>query len=431
MKLCLLFLAALPALAQFQLVLPDGTPVPQVYDLGRASSGESISARLRLRNTSAAAATLATLSVAGAGFTLTAPSLPIGVPAQGTLDFTVSFAATGSGTYSAALHADGISTILTATVLPSLTYLTDSGAALVTLTALDFAPIVRGQSSQRRVTVRNDTSGILTVPAISVQGDAFSLASPPAGQNLLPQQSAAFTVDFRPTISGKFAGTLAIGARSFPLTASALEPPLPKPSLTVNLPSAASAQQGILLIRFDAPAQTIGAGTATLAFTGPADPTVAFATGSRTATFSIVPGDTQALLPFQTGTTTGTLAFTVQLGTATAQQSIAIAPAPPAVSASQATRSPGSIEIRITGFDNTRTLGPLTFTFLDGTGKSLASLRSDAAQDFAKYFAASNLGGAFLLRAVFPVTGDVTQVAACDVTLGNSIGTPTQHIPLQ
>jgi Abnormal spindle-like microcephaly-assoc'd, ASPM-SPD-2-Hydin len=431
-RLALLFLLAAPiALAQFDLVLPDGTPVPSLYDLGQVPSGESTATHFRLRNTSASPATLTTLGVAGAGFTLTAPSVPIGIPAQGAIDLTVTFSAAGTGGYSAVLHADGISILLTATVVPSLSYLTDSGAALIPLTTLDFAGVVRGTSAQRRVTVRNDTPGILTVPAIVVQGDSFSLAASPSGQNLQPQQSAVFTVVFSPTTSGAHQGALAIGARTFPLSGTGAEPPLPKPTLTVNLPIAASAQQGALTIHYDAPAQTSGAGTATVAFNGPTDPTIAFANGARTTAFAVAPGDIQAILPFQTGTTAGTLTFSVQLGQSTAQQSTTIAAAPAAVSSSQALRATGSIEIRVTGFDNTRTLGPLTFTFVDGAGKSLASLRSDATADFANYFAASDLGGVFFLRAVFPVTGDASQVTACDVTLGNAIGTPVQRIALQ
>ncbi|MCU1234156.1 MAG: hypothetical protein JWP63_2123 [Candidatus Solibacter sp.] len=431
MKFSAFFLAALPAFAQFDLVLPDGTPVPPVYDLGTVSSGASIAAHFRLRNLSTAPATLATLSVAGVGFTLTAPPLPIGIPAQGAIDLTVTFAAAATGSYSAALHSDGISIILTASVLPSLTFLTDNGPTLIPFTTLDFGTLVRGTSTQRRVTVRNDTTAILTVPAISVQGASFALSTTPAGQRLQPSQSADFTITFAPVTSGPRQGLLAIGARTFPMTAVAADPPLPRPTLTVNLPTAASAQQGTIVIRYDAPAQTTGTGTITLDFTGPPDPTIAFATGSRTATFSVAPGDTQAVVAFQTGTTAGTLTFTVQLGASTAQQTIAIPPAPAAVSTTQATRASASIELRLTGYDNTRTLGPLTFTFFDATGRSLATLRSDATPDFTQYFATSPLGGTFLLRATFPVAGDPTQIASCDVTLNNSIGTPTHHIPIQ
>jgi hypothetical protein len=49
-------------------------------------------------------------------------------------------------------------------------------------------------------------------------------------------------------------------------------------------------------------------------------------------------------------------------------------------------------------------------------------VQSNATADFARFFAGSDLGGAFVLRAVFAVTGDTTRIAACDVTLTNSAG---------
>src|SRR5260370_25391535 len=96
----------------------------------------------------------------------------------------------------------------------------------------------------------------------------------------------------------------------------------------------------------------------------------------------------------------------------------------PVMSTVQAVRSAGSIEIQVTGFDNTRSLGALSFTFYDAAGNPLppGTIRTDALADFTKYFATSNLGGVFLLRAVFPVTGDATLLASCDATLANSAG---------
>ena len=87
-------------------------------------------------------------------------------------------------------------------------------------------------------------------------------------------------------------------------------------------------------------------------------------------------------------------------------------------------RTAGGLEIRITGFDNTRSLGALAFTFYDAAGNPIApgAIRTDAAADFASYFAGSDLGGVFLLRAVFPVTGDASGVASCEATLTNSAG---------
>jgi hypothetical protein len=151
---------------------------------------------------------------------------------------------------------------------------------------------------------------------------------------------------------------------------------------------------------------------------------VAFASGGRTASFTVAPGDTQASVPFQTGTTAGTLVFTTQLGGATDQLSFAIPNAPASVTATQGQRAPSSVQVFVTGFDNTRSIDGLTFTFSDSAGKVLpsGSLQRNSAAEFTRYFAGSDLGGAFVLRAVFPVTGDTSRIAACDITLTNSAG---------
>jgi hypothetical protein len=112
------------------------------------------------------------------------------------------------------------------------------------------------------------------------------------------------------------------------------------------------------------------------------------------------------------------------VGAASDRQSVTIAAIAPVISTVQTVRSAGALEIQITGFDNTRSLGALSFTFYDAAGNPLppGTIRTDAQADFNKYFAASDLGGVFLLRAVFPVTGDGTLVASCDATLANSAG---------
>jgi hypothetical protein len=63
-------------------------------------------------------------------------------------------------------------------------------------------------------------------------------------------------------------------------------------------------------------------------------------------------------------------------------------------------------------------------TFYDVSGSPIApgTIRTDASSAVTKYFAGSDLGGVFLLAAVYPVTGDVTRVASCDATLINSAG---------
>ncbi len=436
--LVLLALAFAPAAhAQFDLFLVEGSTeraAPPVYNFGSVYANEPISSHFRLRNTSNAPATLSVLAVAGVGFTLTLPpALPVRLAPQGAIELNVVFRAADTGAYSASLRADGIAILLTATVAARLTYRIDSGSGTPFPGTVDFGSGVQGTAIARRITILNETPLVLIVPAISVQGADFALrGTAPYGQALQPREGGEFTIVFTPQATGPRQGSLTIGDRSYPLIGTGVDPPLPKPGVSIDLKQASSVQQGALIVRFDAPAQTNGTGTATLDFRGPADAAIAFASGGRRMTFPIAPGDVQAVLPFQTGTTAGVITFTALVGGASDQQSVTIAGIPPGINATQAVRSGGAVEIRITGFDNTRSLGQLSFTFYDAAGNPIApgAIRTDAAKDFAGYFAGSDLGGVFLLRAVFPVTGDVNLIASCEATLVNSAGSAkTQRTP--
>jgi len=430
------------AFAQFELYVVNGNvenPVAAVYNFGSIYTGESASVHFRLRNTSNAPASVTVLEVAGAGFTLAGPALPLGLASQSAADFTVTFGSQDTGAFSAALRSNGISVLLTITVQPRLTYLVQSGGSLQPLGSggVDFGTALLQASVLRHIVIQNQASVLLTVPAISIPAGDFSLAAiPPSGTVVQPGQTSAFDIQFTPSTAGARTGTLVIGDRTYPLTGIGQNLPLPKPALAIDLKQPASLQQGVLTVGFDAPAQSAGTGTATLAFqataAGATDPAIVFASGGRTASFAVAPGDTQAAIPFQTGTTAGTLTFTVQLGAATVSQSVTISPAVAGITAVQGLRSSGSIEVRVTGFDNTRSLGQLAFTFYDPSGAAIApgAIRTDSSKDFAAFFQTSDAGGVFLLRAVFPVTGNVSAISSFDVSLTNSAGTSKTSLTL-
>jgi len=193
----------------------------------------------------------------------------------------------------------------------------------------------------------------------------------------------------------------------------------------VDLQLPASAQQGTLVIAFDEPAKIAARGTVLLDFRGSADPTVAFAGGGRAATFVIAPGDTRASLPFQTGTTAGTLVFSVQIADASDVLAVQIPAYPPAVTGLEGTHTGSSLDLRLTGWDNTHSVSQLMFTFYDAAGAVIApgAIRIDAGTEFAKHYSVSDAGGAFLLQAAFPVIGDAAQIAAFEVSLTDLIGT--------
>jgi hypothetical protein len=556
LRVVLLVASLAPAgYGQFQLFVVNGSTeaaAPAVYSLGSVYPNQAASAHFRLQNTSSAAATVTVLSVAGTGFTLNGPTLPFSLASQATVDFTVTFLAPDTGSYSAALQSDGVSLLLLATVLPWLTYEVDTGAGLqplgtaavdfgsvqlgsnavvhfvavnqmtVALTApaisvpasdfalsgvahsgtvlqpnqsadfyvrfsptaagsrsgslviasfaytlvgtgvqltyeadagaglqplgagpVNFGSVQLGSSVARHFAVVNQTTVVLTAPAVAVSAGDFALSgAAPGGQAVQPGKTADFYVQFTPTATGARSGSLVIGSSNYALTGTGVAPPpppppptLPNPGLSITPSQMLSDQQGAVTVTLDAASKTSGSGTLTLAFQPASgltdDAAIVFAAGGRTATFTVSTGDTQGhfgaqlTAPFLTGTTAGALVFTAQLGGVTAQQTITILPASVGVVSEAGTRSAASVQVQVTGFDNTHTAGPLTFTFFDATGNAIApgAISTNATASFASYFQNSSLGGVFLLTAVFPVTGDPSQVSAFQVQIANSAGT--------
>jgi hypothetical protein len=421
-------------------------------DFGSVNRGSSAVRHLVAVNQMAVVLIVPAISVPTSDFALSgvAPSGTVLQPGQSAA-FDVRFSPTVAGSRSGSLVIGDQTYALIGTGVepppppppqPQLTYEVDAGAGLQPLGAspVDFGSVELGFSVARHFAVANQTTVVLTAPAIAVPAGDFVLSgAAPGGLALQPGKSADFYVQFTPTAAGVRTGSLVIGGSTYALTGTGVAPPpppsLPNPGLSISLPQALSAQQGAVTVTLDATSATSGSGTLTLDFQpGPGladDAVIAFASGGRTATFTVSPSDTQGhfgdqlTAPFQTGTTAGALVFTVQLGGVTAQQTITILPTSVGITLAQGVRSAAGVEVRVAGFDNTRTAGPLTFTFFDAAGNAVApgAIHADATPGFASYFQNSGLGGVFLLTADFPVTGDPSQVGAFQVQIANSAGT--------
>jgi hypothetical protein len=407
-------------------------------DFGPVQLGFSVARHFAVVNQTAIALTAPAIAVPASDFALSgaAPGGQALQPGQ-SADFYVQFTPTATGARTGSLVIGSQTYALVGTGL-QLTYEVDAGAGLQPLGAgpVDFGPVQLGIGVVRHFAVANQTGAALTVPPIAVPASDFALnGAAPGGLALPPGQSADFYVQFTPTATGARSGSLVIGHSTYSLTGTGVEAPLPNPGLSISLPQALSAQEGAVTVTLDAASKTSGSGTLTLDFLpGPGltdDALVAFASGGRTATFTVSPGDTQGhfgaqlTAPFQTGTTAGALVFSVQLGGVTAQQTITIPPATVGITSVQGVRSTAGVQVQATGFDNTHTAGPLAFTFFDTAGNTIApgAVDSDATASFASYFQTSGLGGVFLLTAVFPVTGNPSQIGAFQVQITNSVGT--------
>lgn len=478
-------IAASCAFAQVTLSTVAGgvaSPAGQVYSYGAVALGSVADAQFRLMNTGSSAVYLSDLSLAGT--TLATPpytpyfavkcglspdlcgaaplqQLPILINPAGTLNFTVEFepfqlgSPSATMTVCAAAVCEGhtISIFLTGTGVAGLTPLLN-GQPLGAGETIDFGEVPTGSSKAMAVMFANHSGNALTVPAISLpSGGAFTLSgSALAGPAVAPGSSAELDVTFAPTVTGAQQATLSAGLLTYTLQATAVAPPppdFPTPSIEVNLATPASAQQGSIAVNLANASAAGGSGTVTLSFESAVsgvieDAGVAFHDGTRSAGFTVAEGGSAGqfavgpALPFGTGTTAGTLNFTVTLGSNTAQARVTIAAAAIGIDAAVAARDVGcdpvvlyctatNVQLKVNGWDNTRSASQMTFTFSDPAGNTIApgAITVDAGSAFGSYFTVSDLAGVFGVNAFFPITGDSNQVAAAQVQITNSVGSVT------
>ena len=435
-------------------VLQPSSASPLNFPNTSVSSTSSIT--FTLTNPTSVSATTPAISLqsvnlnAPSAFTIDTSKVPATIAAGQSANFTVTFApgqvaaasinlAVGSNTYP--LQGEGI--IVSTLDVLQISYTDSTGVRTSpqAATPITFPQVVPGSgaSSLLAFTVTNPatSTGSVTIPGISVSGSGFSLSSVPAAPITVGLgQSISFNLIFEPTGGGTFTGTLSIGDRQFSLSGLAVTSPLPGFSITLAKPIA-SQQQATLTVQFSSASTAAALGTITLQFVPSVanvtdDPAISFvatsgrelniavASGAQTATYNAQSGIT-----FQTGTTAGTITFSVAFpNTTTYTQSFTITPETVQISSVQANRESPNLLVTVTGFDNTYSASQFSFTFADTTGKTIGNpITVDASADFKNLFFTNNKqGGIFSMQASFPVTGDVTQVGSVAVAVTNSTG---------
>ncbi len=304
------------------------------------------------------------------------------------------------------------------------------------------------------------TINAVTVPNLTVSGTGFALSGAPSiPATIQPSQSITFQIAFSASLQGTYNGTLLIGTRQFSLTAIAPAPigsagsSLPGISLICGASACSgqtftSQQQVHAGLQLTSPAPTSSIVQLAMTFSpsvsGVTDdpavtfisplnarnlPSITFAQGSETGTYA--PGQSQ--FTFQTGTTAGTITFTltyleqtVTIGT------ISIPMSTVQIASTTAVRQSPNLVVTMNGYDNTYSVGQLSFTFYDTSGKTIATLPVNATSNFHQYFfGPEDLGGMFSLQASFPVNGDVTQIGSVAITLTNAVGSTTTNQTFQ
>jgi hypothetical protein len=444
-RLGLLLLCALPAAAQLEVFTVHGTeerPVSGLVAMGETATGEPLQSVIRVRNAGELLATITTLSITGAGFTLeSAPSLPKSILGKFSIDFYVRFRSTTPVADARAnLRINSITVTFSAAAVaaPSLYLLEADGTRTLRTAGMPsvFPNTERGLRSSRTFLLENPHDSPVRAGAISVAGDSFVWNELLTGPMDLPARSSRrIEITFQPATSGLKTGTLSIDNRRYPLEGIGIEPTPPKPSLSVSEETLKSGKQVRVAVRLSDVSRANATGRLRVDFkpsvTGPDDPGILFpATNSRTIPFLVRDGESVGLFSgsrdtiLQTGTTAGTLRLIAEVGGFLSEAEFVIDPAPVVAETVTVKRGIEIMEVTVKGFDNSRTAEQVSFRFFnrDGVEVPPGVLTSLIAEKFRTYYETTTVGGMFQMLAVFPATTTTISIAAAEIEFRNRYG---------
>lgn len=454
--LVVLLLASWSLVAEMKLfVVEQGAEraVGEYYLIGTVSAEGVLDTSFRIRNSSASPDKLYGLNLAGTGFSFASlPELPIELASGAAVDFVVRFNPLDTGlSYPAYLNINGVrATVLVGTATVPATIAKLDGTSKTILASgetIDFGAVERGSQTTLRFELSNLSGQPLTVQRLAISGAAFHGPNGAAAPlTLQPAASVLFEIAFAPQAAGAEQGLVELDGRRFVLLGTGKEPDPPKPQIAVEPQTLRGAQQAKVSVKLASASRTSTSGELSMQFQAGApgkasDPAVQFpANGQQTISFTVAEGDEVARFAgqpeteFQTGTTAGSIVFTVKLGPHTEQLTVDVPNAPVVVDTARATRTAAGIEVRTTGYDTSRSATRLTFTFFDRQERAVApgAIQVDGTEAFRQYFLTTGFGSIFTLLAVFPVRGDASQIGAVEIELMNSLGaTSTGRVPIQ
>lgn len=443
-RILLALLVALPCFGQLTMYVVDGTTetvlAPNaLLQMKPIESGDTQSVRLRVRNLGAQDAQITQFSADGAGFSLQRPFPPIALAAGGAVNATLVFTAGAPASYSANLRMNGTTVLVLVNVNAGPTLTIVPQCAGTSANTVNFGEVVRGQPKTCTATLTNGGTQTSTISTLSVSGSGFSVAPNAVPFSLAAGQSITLTLQLSAVSTGVIAGALQVQGRAYALAAVSIEAPLPQPILEFDSTVFGSAQQRRVTVKLAAPAAVAASGTLTLAFQPDSalagdDPAVMFVeSATRQLKFAVEAGKSMVTLngrdfaTLQTGTSAGRLRFTFGDYAPGFQVDPTITMTVPAAQVTLekaiATKAPNRLDVTLTGFDNTYSVGAMVFRFYDASGQLIGSaIPADFSAAFRAFFTNTPGGSVFRMTVTFPVNNN-SSVAGVEAELSNAAGT--------
>lgn len=311
------------------------TCTPSSLQFGTVAVGQQQTAVVTLTNTSQTYATISAVNVSKSEFSISSLSLPLTLSAGQSIDLSVTFAPTSTGSIGAKVTfaSNGSGPILKLQL--GGTGVT-SAVVVANPSSATFGQVPVGTSSTLAVTLTNNGSGSSTLTALQTTGTGFTVNGPPLPLTLGAGQSVTLNVTFAPLSASITSGNVFVSG----------------PSLNVPLSgtgtATASGQLTIAPTTLNFGSETVGAtGTQTAVLSATGGSVTISSVASNNSQFSI-PGLSLPLTvnagqsiqfnvtfaPLNIGTASGTLSFVSNATNSLASESLSGTGAAPYVTLS-------------------------------------------------------------------------------------------------
>ena len=431
-------------------VQPNGTIAFPNTNLGSTST-----LNVSITNSGNAAGQIATATVNGGGFqrTDTVP-LPITLSPGGTLTLTITFAPNSVGALTGTLIVGSAVFTLQGTGLgPNLTFQFQVAGTSVTVAnqgVVNFPNTNVGSSTTASLLITNAGNLSGTINSLNVTpNSAFSAKFPSLPATIGVGKTVSIPLTFTPTAVGSQTATLTVDSSSITLQGVGGSPALVSGYSFTGLGGTVTPlTQPSVGLTLSQPYPVDITGQLTLSFNSGSfadDPTIQFATGGRTVSFTVpantktaVFGTSGTTVQFQSGTVAGTIVLTpsfslgsVNISPPSAQPlSTVVAAGPPQLtSANLGTLAATTVQLIINGFSTTRSVDTLTFQITPASGSNVenTTLSADVTSAFSSWYQSAPsdaVGSQFSATVTISVSGGTTDaITSVSITATNGDGT--------
>ena len=410
------------------------------------SVGERSTLAIRVTNSGNADGRIVGINIQGSGFTVAeSPILPVTVQPGNRTMITLAFAPATPAQLSGRLRIGDHDFDLTGLgVGSSLSYTYSVASSSVTVApngTVLFSPTAVGERTSTTFTVTNigNAVGSITSVGLLQTSTVFTVVDvPPLPATIAAGGSLQFSLTFTPNSLSIATTTLRVDTQNFTLSGLG-QSPIPIDGYLLEGPSGTvqPANQSTLTLTLSRSYPLTINGVLTLSFASnsfAADPALQFASGGRTAIFTVPANSTRAIFAggsdqtrFQTGTVAGMISITPAFSTetnlslpASSGQPLVtrIDPGAPVLANAQVTSSTAtSLTMSVTGYSTSRAMTQFNFQFtpVAGLGLSIISSSLNVSGAFDSWFQSSQssaFGGQFTATFQFSLQGNVQNVTS-------------------